>query len=184
MGPIGYTNPDLKRSAQLWSEEEDLLLVQSRLAGELWTTTRARFPQRTPRSIQAHYGTLKQEIFLPKRHAKLEHESKLKQEENGADEANTLRRYTWTKDEDEVIRGWTDIKSAGKIFKKYFPARSENGGRNRMKCLREEATRAGWTNERGQKLRECRDETGAGWDEEVLRLNSKRVNGKSTRPVG
>ena len=108
---------------------------------------------------------------MPKCHAKLEHECKLKQEENGADEANTLRHCTWTKDEDEVIRGWTDIKNAGKIFKKYFPARSENGGRNRMKCLREEATRAGWTNERDQKLRECRDETGAGWDEEVLRLN-------------
>jgi hypothetical protein len=64
-----------------------------------------------------------------------------------------------------------DIMSAEKIFKKYFPEHSENDVRNRMKYLREEATRAGWTNERDQKLRECRDETGGGWDEEVLRLN-------------
>jgi hypothetical protein len=62
-----------------------------------------------------------------------------------------------------------DIMNAEKIFKKYFSARSENGVRNRMKYLREEATRAGWTNERDQKLRECRDETGAGWDEVTTR---------------
>jgi hypothetical protein len=85
--------------------------------------------------------------------------------------ADPLRHYTWTKDEDEIIREWMDIMSAEKIFKKYFPARSEYGVRNRMKYLREEATRAGWTNERDQKLRECRDDPGAGWDEEVLRLN-------------
>jgi hypothetical protein len=64
-----------------------------------------------------------------------------------------------------------DIMSAGKIFKKYFPTHSENGVRNRMKYLRDEATRAAWTNERDQKLRECRDETGAGWNKKVLRLN-------------
>jgi hypothetical protein len=134
-GPIGYTNPDFKWSAQLWPEKEDLLLIQSRLTGEL-RNDNWKIPHRTPRSVQAHYGTLKQEKVLSKAQTKLEHEPKLKQEENGARKASPLRHYTWTKDEDEIIREWMDIMSAGKIFKKSFPARSENGVRNRMRYLK------------------------------------------------
>jgi hypothetical protein len=47
---------------------------------------------------------MKQGKVLPKAHGKIEHEPKLKEEENGADEAEPLRQYTWTKDEDETIR--------------------------------------------------------------------------------